>query len=163
MKERFQLPEGRPHEVLLSLSEGLDAAGEELLGGAVELWQLVQKLGVERLVVAARHLQLVLNPPVLEALGSLLATVVVQQLVETLLDQLVRPGEHEEELAERVDHQSFCALLLLNGKRDETGMIGRWREATYVLSIRSVGDSSAGRVWFRLPSLCSLLKEDISC
>lgn len=69
----------------------------------MELGELVQKLGVERLVVVARRLQLVLDAAVLEAVGALLAVVVVQQLVEALLDEFVRPGEHEEELGERVD------------------------------------------------------------
>lgn len=79
----------------------------------MELGELVQKLGVERLVVVARCLQLVLDAAVLEAVGTLLAVVVVQQLVEALLDEFVRPGEHEEELGERVDDESLCALLLL--------------------------------------------------
>lgn len=113
LQEWLQLPQRGPHEVLLSLCESPHAAGEQLLGGAVELGQLVQQLGVERLVVAARHLQLVLHAAVLEAVSALLAVVVVQQLVEALLDELVRPGEHEEELGERVDDQGLRALLLL--------------------------------------------------
>lgn len=113
LQEWLQLPQRRPHEVLLSLGESPHAAGEQLLGGAVELGQLVQQLGVERLIVAARHLQLVLHAAVFEAVGALLAVVVVQQLVEALLDELVRPGEHEEELGERVDDQGLRALLLL--------------------------------------------------
>lgn len=98
LQQRLQLPQCGLHEVLLRLGEGPHTAGEQLLGGAVELGQLVQQLGVERLVVAARHLQLVLHAAVLKALGALLAVVVVQQLVKALLDELVRPGEHEQQL-----------------------------------------------------------------
>lgn len=43
------------------------------------------------------------NHAVLEAVGALLAVVVVQQLVKALLDKFVRPGEHEEELGKRID------------------------------------------------------------
>lgn len=83
----------------------------------MEHGQLVQELGIERLVVVARGLQLVLHTAVLEAVGSLLAVVVVQQLVEALLDELVRSSEHEEELGEWVDDQGLCPLLLLRRKK----------------------------------------------
>lgn len=69
----------------------------------MELGKLIQQLGIESLVVVTRGLQLVLNAAVFEALGTLLAVVVVQQFVEALLDEFVRPGEHEQELGERVD------------------------------------------------------------
>lgn len=115
--EGRQLPQCPLHEVLLGLSESPHAAGEQVLCGAVELGELVQKLGVERLVVVARRLQLVLHAAVLESVGALLAVVVVQQLVEALLDELVRPGEHEEELVERLDDQGLRALLLLGGNK----------------------------------------------
>lgn len=101
------------------MSEGPHAAGEQILCCSVELGQLVQELCVERLVVVARCLQLVLDAAVLEAFGALLAVVVVQQLVEALLDELVRPGEHEEQLGERVDDQGLCALLLQGERRGE--------------------------------------------
>jgi len=87
----------------------------------VELGQLVQELGVERLVVVARRLQLVLHAAVLEPVGALLAAVVVQQLVEALLDEFVRPGEHEEQLGERVDDQGLRALLLLRERGGKGG------------------------------------------
>lgn len=119
LQQRLQLPQRGLHEVPLGLGEGPHAAGEQLLGGAVELGQLVQQLSVERLVVAARHLQLVLHAAVLEALGALLAVVVVQQLVEALLDELVRPGEHEQQLRQRVDDQGLRALLLLGRRADD--------------------------------------------
>lgn len=95
------------------MSESPHTASKQLLCCTVELGELVQKLGVERLVVVARHLQVVLDAAVLEAVGALLAVVVVQQLVKALLDEFVRPSEHEEELGERVDDQGLCALLLL--------------------------------------------------
>lgn len=113
LQKRLELSERRLHEVLLDLSEGLYAVFEQLLGHAVELLQLVQELGVQRFVVVARHLQLVLDSAVLQAIGALLTVVVVQQLVEAFLDELVRPGEHDEELGERLDDQRLCALLLL--------------------------------------------------
>lgn len=103
LQEWLQLPERRLHEVLLSLREGPDAARQQLLCCGVELGKLIQQLGIESLVVVTRHLQLLLNAAVFEALGALLAVVVVQQFVEALLDEFVRPGEHEQELGERVD------------------------------------------------------------
>lgn len=114
LQQRLQLPQRGLHEVLLRLGEGPHTAGEQLLGGAIKLGQLVQQLGVERLVVAARHLQLILHAAVLEALGALLAVVIVQQLVEALLDELVRPGEHEQQLRQWVDDQGLRAFLLLS-------------------------------------------------
>lgn len=118
MQEGLQLAQGRLHEVLLSLRESPHAASEQLLRCGVELGKLVQKLGVERLIVVACHLQLILDAAVFEAVSALLAVVVVQQLVKALLDELVWPSEHEEELGERVDDQGLCALLLLGGTRE---------------------------------------------
>lgn len=117
LQERLQLSKRGLHEVLLSLGEGPDAAGQQLLSGGVELGKLVQQLGVESLVVVTCHLQLVLNAAVFEALGTLLAVVVVQQLVKALLDEFVRPGEHGQELGERVDDQGLCALFLFREER----------------------------------------------
>lgn len=117
LKDGLQLPQRSPYEVFLSLRKGPDAAHEQLLRYSVEHGQLVQELGIERLVVVARGLQLVLHTAVLEAVGSLLAVVVVQQLVEALLDELVRSSEHEEELGEWVDDQGLCPLLLLRRKK----------------------------------------------
>lgn len=103
LQEGVQLSQCRLHKVLLSLSESPHAARKQLLCCTVELRELVQKLGIERLVIVARHLQLILDTAVFEAVGALLAVVVVQQLVEALLDEFVRPGEHKEKLRERVD------------------------------------------------------------
>lgn len=101
----------------------------------MELGELIQELGVERLVVVARHLQLILDAAILEALRSLLAVVVVQQLVESLLDELVGPGEHEEQLGERVDDQGLCALLLLGGGGSRN-MTRLEDECTYTVTMR---------------------------
>lgn len=87
----------------------------------MELGELIEELCVERLVVVAGHLQLLLDPAVFEAVGSLLAVVVVQQFVEALLDEFVRPGEHEQQLGERIDDQGLGALLLLRGQTQEWG------------------------------------------
>lgn len=74
-------------------------------------------MGVESLVVVPCNLQLVLNAAVFEAVSALLAVVVVQQFVEALLDEFVRPGEHEQQLGERVDDQGLCTLFLLREER----------------------------------------------
>lgn len=103
LQEGLQLAHCRLHEVLLSLSESPHTASKQLLSRTMELGELVQKLGVERLIVVARRLQLILDTAILEAVGALLAVVVVQQLVKALLDKFVRPGEHEEELGKRID------------------------------------------------------------
>lgn len=103
LQERLQLSQRCLHEVLLSLSKSPHTAGKQLLRCTVELRKLIQKLGVEGLVVAVRDLKLVLDAAVLEAVGALFAVVVVQQFVEALLDELVRPSKHEQELGERVD------------------------------------------------------------
>lgn len=121
LQEGLQLSQRRLHEVLLRLRESPHAASEQLLGRAVELGELIQKLGIERLIVVACHLQLILDTAVFEAVGALLAVVVVQQLVEALLDEFVRPSEHEEELGERVDDQGLCALLLLRERGKGVG------------------------------------------
>lgn len=113
LQEWLQLSEYGLHEVSLSLGESPHAAGQQLLCCGVELGKLVQQLGVESLVVVPRDLQLVLNAAVFEAVGALLAVVVVQQFVEALLDEFVWPSEHEQQLGERVDDQDLCALLLL--------------------------------------------------
>lgn len=136
LREGPELSERRLHEVLLHLSEGFHAVFEQILCHVVERLQLVQQLGVQRLVVVTSHLELVLDSAVLQAIGALLAVVVVEQLVEAFLDELVGAGEHDEELRERLDDQLLCALLLLRG-RDRC-------------VIRSYSGWSKGQIYFDL-------------
>lgn len=97
-------------------------------------------MGVESLVVVPCNLQLVLNAAVFEAVGALLAVVIVQQFVEALLDEFVRPSEHEQQLSERVDDQDLCALFLL---REEKKRVERRREV--------VGpDRESGLIWINV-------------